>query len=77
MSSTIDEFTKASLAKWREHMAAMVPTAARLTDAIQCLRETRNAINPKDLHGISLHEWNQRLKKATAEIDRVLTDILT
>jgi hypothetical protein len=36
------------------------------------LRSAREAINPPDLGGISLHDWNQRLKAATVKIDALL-----
>lgn len=39
------------------------------------LSETRLAINPTDIGGISLHEWNGRLKAATKAIDAVLDRI--
>lgn len=39
---------------------------------LSALKEAREAIAPKDLGGISLHEWNGRLKQATAVIDLAL-----
>lgn len=36
------------------------------------LRDVREAINPPDRGGISLHEWNGRLKAITARIDAAL-----
>lgn len=44
--------------------------AANLRETLQIARD---AINPPDRDGISLHDWNRRLKSATSMIDAALT----
>lgn len=46
--------------------------AVRIDALKAALTTARAAINPSDLDGISLHEWNGRLKTATQVIDAAL-----
>lgn len=57
------------------HMMAQEACDNRITKQetfIEELQNARAAMNPPDIGGISLHEWNARLKVATARIDAVL-----
>jgi hypothetical protein len=51
-----------------EQMAKMMQAKATVERLRQALRAADSAINPADRSGISLDEWNKRLKSATLDI---------
>ncbi len=55
-----------------EHIAFALSVKGLVEDLRDTLTTADDAINPKDLSGISLHEWNTRLKSATWEIQNAI-----